>query len=509
MRKARFVRYVTSTNRTAGAGFGAEVELTAASNTVGHHPFRLQEVQQMRWLAVSGYAFNVFIAALLAACGGSQPSIGVPGAMPQSHRTAAQGSGTESVLFDFYQSTGAVPEAPVIFDSEGAIYGTTYLGGNYACYQGEGGCGTLFKLTPSQSGYWDESFLYGFCQKAGCGDGALPVAGLIFDSRGSLYGTTTSGGSANGGTVFKLTRSRSGVSESVLYSFCQASNCNDGETPKAGLIFDKRGALYGTTQNGGAYGAGAVFKLSRSHSGYTESVLYSFCKRSGCSDGAEPLAGLIFDAKGAIYGTTVTGGGPGCYPYSEAHSGCGTVFRLKRSRSRYVESVLYAFCRAPHCTDGAEPAAGVIFDRKGALYGTTRQGGTYKCDYGEPGCGTVFRLTPSRSGYTESVLYAFCIVKPECSDGSYPEGGLVFDKNRTLYGTTEFGGGNDGGGTVFDLTPSASRYKERVLYTFSGANDDSWPAATPVFGTDGALYGTSEGHSIVHTGAVWRVERAR
>jgi uncharacterized repeat protein (TIGR03803 family) len=434
------------------------------------------------------------------------------GTAPQPNKIAVPSSKSkwsETVLFDFYHATGAVPAAPVIFDAEGAIYGTTYLGGKYACSSAESGCGTVFKLTPSQSGYWDESVLYAFCQKAACSDGAFPAAGLIFDSQASLYGTTTSGGSGNGGTVFKLTPSGSGYTENVLYSFCKAAKCTDGETPKAGLIFDDKGALYGTTQSGGAHGYGTVFKLSPSASGYSESVLYSFCKKSGCSDGADPEAGLVFDATGALYGTTYGGGGgTGCY-VSGKQSGCGTVFKLKSSKSRYVESVLYKFCQATYCSDGAAPAAGVILDQEGALYGTTTEGGTHDCYYSEEpnGCGTAFELAPMGSGYTERVLYAFCSVAPECSDGWEPIGGLVFDKKHALYGTTVYGGGNESSGTVFMLTPSGSRYKERVLYSFAASNDDSWPGATPIFGPGGALYGTSEGHEIMDTGSVWRVER--
>lgn len=270
---------------------------------------------------------------------------------------------TEKVLFDFcYQPTcadGASPRAGLIFDDAGALYGTTVGGGTYDCNGGEAGCGIVFKLTPSGSGY-AERVLYSF---TGAPDGAFPYAGLILDDKGALYGTTGSGGKKNDGTVFKLTPSRSGYTESILYSFCHARHCSDGEDPDASLIFDKKGALYGTTDGGGSpAGDGTVFKLTPSGSGYTESVLYRFCKRSGCGDDSNPLAGLIFDKNGALYGTTEFGGGS--YDCYYGKPGCGTVFKLTPSGSGYIESVLYRFSRKSPCRDGALPVAGLIFGKR-------------------------------------------------------------------------------------------------------------------------------------------------
>jgi len=195
-------------------------------------------------------------------------------------------------------------------DGSGALYGTAVVGGDCAI-QPLYGCGVVFKLTPSASGY-TFSVLHAF---QGGDDGSWPVAGLIADKNGALYGTTQyGGGSANDGTVFKLTPSRSGYSESVLYAFAGG---NDGALPVACLTSDKRGALYGTTSSGGAANSGTIFTLTPSASGYSERVLHTFL---GGSDGADPVAGLIIGKTGILYGTTQSGG----------TYGVGSVFAFKR-----------------------------------------------------------------------------------------------------------------------------------------------------------------------------------
>jgi uncharacterized repeat protein (TIGR03803 family) len=228
-----------------------------------------------------------------------------------------------------------------------------------------------------------------------------------------------------------------GWSEKVLHSF----NDTDGAYSSAGLIFDKNGNLYGTTLEGGDYGCsasgcGTVFELTpTAGGGWTETVLLNF----NGSDGSGPQAGLIFDAAGNLYGTTV-GGGTNCPPF-----GCGTVFELTPTAGGgWTEKVLHSFGNG---TDGANPFAGLIFDAAGNLYGTTYGGGTYRC--GASGCGTAFELTPAAGGsWTETVLYSFS----RGNDGFEPEAGLIFDSAGNLYGTTAVGGTYDGG-TVFELTP--------------------------------------------------------
>ncbi len=332
--------------------------------------------------------------------------------------------------------------------------------------------GTVFKLTPSGSGY-TESVLYNF---KGPPDGEGPVAPLIVDKSGAFYGTTYQGGANNFGAVFKLTPTVSGYAESILYSLKGSA---DGAYLWAGLVADKEGALYGTAAQGGVNLGGVVYRLTPKGSGYAHSVLYRF---QGGNDGASPTAGLIVNKSGALYGTTPFGGDPAC-------SGCGTVFKLTPSRPGYTEYVLYRF---QGNQDGEFPRAGLL-EESGALYGTTTEGGGAGCGGG--GCGVVFKLAPSRKGYIESVLHRF----RGGTDGAFPLGGLVADSNGALYGTTEMGGGTNcvgsskGCGTVFKLIPSGSRYVEKVIYRFQGPSDGQYPYVYGSLISDagGALYGTT------------------
>jgi uncharacterized repeat protein (TIGR03803 family) len=249
------------------------------------------------------------------------------------------------------------------------------------------------------------------------------------------------------GSLAVTTLSFAAIPEKVLYSFCTSKHCPDGAGSVAGLIFDANGNLYGTTQLGGtgsgckASGCGAVFELIPDNGKWTEKVLYSFCRTSGCSDGWFPRAGLIFDSAGNLYGTTFYGGtnGEQCYP-----TGCGTVFELTPDNGKWTEKVLYRFCANSSCFDGGFPTGGVIFDTAGNLYGTTRFGGTYFY-------GTVFELTPHNGKWTEKVLHSFV---GNGSDGVGPYAGLIFDPAGNLYSTTFAGGAGLGlYGTVFEIIP--------------------------------------------------------
>ena len=262
----------------------------------------------------------------------------------------AGGGWTEKVLYSFGNGTdGAYPEAGLIFDAVGNLYGTTYGGGTY-------GTGTVFELTPTGGGSWTEKVLHNFNDNGT--DGFYPYAGLIFDAAGNLYGTTSQGGTYGDGTVFELTPAAGGVwTEKVLYSF--NANGTDGTAPQAGLIFDAAGNLYGTTNQGGTYLSGTVFELTPAGGGvWTETVLHNF--NDNGTDGAYPYAGLIFDGAGNLYGTTDGGG---------TYFG-GTVFELTPAAGgSWTEKVLHNF--NPNSTDGYEPYAGLIFDAAGNLYGTT------------------------------------------------------------------------------------------------------------------------------------------
>ncbi len=212
--------------------------------------------------------------------------------------------------------------------------------------------------------------MYRFCSFTNCTDGLYPLSGLIFDKAGNLYGTTSEGGAEGGGTVFKLTpKAGGGWKEKVLYSFCPQFSCDDGLTPVAGLILDTSGSLYGTTEYGGdtncnpPSGCGTVFKLTPSRNGnWVESVLHSF----GGSDGAYPIASLIFDTTDNLYGTTLNGGDLNLC----GNTGCGVVFKLTHAKTKWKETILHTFFDNP----GAYPYGGVIFDSSGNLYGTTTDG---------------------------------------------------------------------------------------------------------------------------------------
>jgi uncharacterized repeat protein (TIGR03803 family) len=280
--------------------------------------------------------------------------------------------------------------------------------------------GTVFQLTQSE-GKWTESVIHAF---GGPKDGKGPTCDLtLVKSTGELFGTTTDGGAYGYGTAFKLTRSKDIWIETTLYSFCAQANCDDGRLPIAGLHRDSTGVLYGTTYFGGSHGAGTVFELTPSNGTWSETTLYNF--GNGGSDGYYPDGLLVEDASGALYGTTSSGGTHGYY---------GTVFKL----SPLGESVLWSFGGSG---DGVDPNAGLYMDSTGVLYGTTAGGGRY-------GYGIVFKLVASGGNWKESVLHNF----GGGEDGREPFGALIEDTNGHLYGTT-LSGGEYGYGTVFGLTP--------------------------------------------------------
>ena len=249
----------------------------------------------------------------------------------------------------------------LLLDASGNLYGTASSGGANSA-------GLVFKLTPSANG-WTETVLYNFTSGA---DGGFPNAGMI--ARGSsLYGVTYGGGASGNGTVFQLTPSKAGWKESVLYSFAGGS---DGASPEGGVLFDQAGNLYGTTSLGGNTGYGTVYKLAHSLSGWTENVIYTF---GGGNDGANPIASLIFDKAGSLYGTTLgsTTGGP-----------AGTAFKLSPTQTGWSETVLHSFTGG---NDGANPYASLLL-LGSDLFGSTRAGGS--SGIGSMGKGVIFRIVP-------------------------------------------------------------------------------------------------------------------
>jgi uncharacterized repeat protein (TIGR03803 family) len=397
-------------------------------------------------------------------------------------------AGHESVLYSFTGGAdGGIPEAGVIRDAAGNLYGTTSQGG---AADGALGSGVVYKL--DTAGH--QTVLYTFNRGA---DGGISEAGVIRDSGGNLYGTTWMGGATGGwGTVYKVDTAGH---ETVLYTFPDAV---DGGCPMAGLTIDPAGNLYGTTYVGGPSNRGVVYKLDAKG----ETILHSF---TGGADGGLPSAGLIRDSAGNLYGTT-TGGGIGNCPL-----GCGVVFMLDPAGQ---ETVLYSFTGG---SDGGEPYAGVIRDPAGNLYGTTYSGASgggvaYKLDAaghetvlfsggnpeagvtrdpggnlyvpvsGLPGItGAVQKVDPAGN---VTVLYGFT----GGADGGNPSGSVILDSAGNLYGTSEYGGigtGFGGFGVVYKLDPAG---QETVLYTFTGGADGANPYAGVVRDPAGNLYGTTQ-----------------
>jgi hypothetical protein len=339
---------------------------------------------------------------------------------------------------------GSSPAATLIMDKHGVLYGTTGGGGL--------GFGTVFALTPPAPGkaYWTEAVLYSF---KGGSDGDFPDAGLAMGANGSLYGTTTRGGPCPGGggcgTVFELTRPGPGKilwTEQVLHSF---SGGADGSIPEASLILDSSGNLYGTARWGGNPNfGGTVFELNppaTAKGAWNFQVLYTF-GQSSTTDGYAPMASLVMDARGNLYGSTTEGGGSGSQSCPDYEGGCGMVFKLippAKGGTAWTEQLLYSF-QGPFSStqDGASPWAALVMGADGVLYGTTPYGGNQDC--GPPGgCGTAFSLTPPATGgnpWTETVLYRF-----DGTAGIYPLG-LMMGASGIAYGTTL-----GGTGTVFAL----------------------------------------------------------
>jgi uncharacterized repeat protein (TIGR03803 family) len=366
-------------------------------------------------------------------------------------------------LHTFKGSGGVSPYGGLTFDSAGNLYGTTTSGGLYSY-------GTVFELTPNVDGKWKESVLHSFDDT----DGQQPVGTLIFDSAGNLYGTTWIGGTYGWGTVFELMQNADGSwKESVLHSF----NSTDGQNPLAGVIFDSAGNLYGTTGYGGPDSYGTVFELTPNADGsWKETILHSFASKRGLI----PFGGLIFDSAGNLYSTTYGGGA-----YNN-----GTVFELTpNADGSWKEIVLHSF----NGIHGQSPNAGLIFDSAGNLYGTTSYGGTYNN-------GTAFTLRQNKNGnWKASVLHSF-----NSTNGDRPVASLIFDSAGNLYGTTVYGGAHNYG-TVFKLKPNAKGgWTESVLHTFRDR-----PGALPYDGLtldgQGNIYGTTFGDGTTTLGSIFEI----
>ena len=366
-------------------------------------------------------------------------------------------SGNETVLYSFTRGTdGNQPDlAGVILDSVGNLYGT-------AAFGGAGGQGAVYKLDPRGNA----TVVYAF---PGDTDGQYPYNnGVILGLDGQLYGTTALGGKTGDGVVYQL---NGDGNERVLYSL-SAFTANGFARPTGGVIRDRAGNLYGTTFIGQAdvgYGYGVVYKVDTA--GHA-TVLHNF---TNGADGGNPYGGVILDSKGNLYGTASGGGA----------SGAGVVFKIDTSGNA---TVLYSFTGGP---DGGSPLGALIFDSKGNLYSTTQGGGASQA-------GVVFKVDPS--GH-ETVLYSFT----GGADGGYPLAGVIRDSAGNFYGTTN-GGGASGAGVVFKLDTSGN---ETVLYSFTGGADGGYPLWV-VLARDSArnLYGTTGGGGASGAGVVFKVDKS-
>ena len=377
-----------------------------------------------------------------------------------------------TTLTKFTGANGSGPYGGVVFDKNGALYGTTESGGT-------SNLGAVFQLAPPTTGNtWTANMIHSFSGT----DGEYPYGGLtyvLFGSNGVFYGTAQSGGTGHG-VVFQLSPP-SGTggawTQTVLHTFSGAS---DGANPHAGLAY-VNGSLYGTTQSGGTSNMGVVFELSppkTKGAPWTETVLHNF---SGGNDGNDPQGAVVLDASGAVYGTTAKGG----------TSSDGIAYQLvppPTGSTTWTENILHTFAGR----DGSTPTGALVFDSHGNLYGTTSKGGPNQK-------GTVFLLTPSTgSTWTQTVLYSFIGV-----DGASPGGTLVFDSHGNIDGVTGSGGLSNHG-TIFQLAPTSSEavWLEAVLHSF-GSTDGSNPQGSIVFDKNGNLYGITVGGGTGSHGTVF------
>ena len=376
-------------------------------------------------------------------------------------------SQTYKVIHTFKVSDGATPYGGPILDQKGNLYGTTYLGGSE-------GAGTVYKLSPHGSS-WAFRSLYSL---KGGADGSGPAFGsLAIGPNHGLFGTTEGGGSF--GTAFDVwppKNASSGASlpwqEAVVHDFGIGK---DGAQPIGGVVFDSAGNFYGTTSLGGASGNGTIFEVKHSGKKWIESVIYSF---KGGSDAVNPAAGVTLDAESNLYGTTSFGGA----------SGDGAVYKLQPSGSHWKETILYSFQGG---NDGQNPVGGVVLDKTGDLYGSTFDGGVN-------GGGTVYKLSRGSKSWKLTTIYSF--------SGGYggPYNKLTFDAKGNIYGTTNAEGAH-GDGSVFKLSPSQGGWKFTDLYDFTSGSDGGLPYGSVAVDANGNIFGTTAVGGSDNQGVVFEI----
>jgi uncharacterized repeat protein (TIGR03803 family) len=382
---------------------------------------------------------------------------------------AAATSATTDVIFSFEEDEGEYPDSDLETDGAGNIYGTTVLGGEF-------GSGTVFKLSPTPTG-WVHTVLYSFTSGA---DGAEPYKGVTLDRDGNLYGTAVTGGSGSCeggcGVVYKLTNSGGKWTHRVIHAF---TGGDDGSGPGARVTLDPAGNVYGMAPTGGAYGLGTIYIIRQgSHGAPAFKVIHAF---TGGADGATGSAGRMIFRDGHLYGAATAGG----------TFGSGVVFELTpKGLGEWNFTTIYSFRGQP---DGSFPYGALLFDALGNIYGTTYYGGAN-------GIGSVYQLSPQATGeWNESVLYSF----QEGSDGNSPISNLVADKVGNLYGTTSEGG--LGRGTIFKLSPvGGGQWMETVVHAFQGPPDGAFPYNGMVVDQFGNFYGATVHGGDDDDGAIYK-----
>jgi len=326
---------------------------------------------------------------------------------------------------------------------------------------GSHGSGTVFQLSSTPTG-WTQSVLYNF---TGGADGGEPYKGVTVDRQGNLYGTAVTGGSGacegGCGVVYRLTNSGGTWKQRVIHSF---TGGDDGSGPGARVTVDRSGNIYGMTPTGGLYGLGTIYKIHRNAGTWDFQVIHTF---TGGADGSSGSAGRMLFLNGRLYGAATTGG----------NYGAGVVFELTPTPvGEWSFRTLYAFHGQP---DGSFPYGALLRAASGKFYGTTYYGG-------QNGIGSVYELTPRATGeWSEKVIYSF----QSGSDGNSPISNLVSDANGNLFGTTSEGG--LGSGVIFKLTPNGSQWTESIVHAFSGSPDGGFSYNGMVVDTFGNFYGAT------------------
>jgi uncharacterized repeat protein (TIGR03803 family) len=413
------------------------------------------------------------------------------GALVLGQGSAAQASKLNT-LYSFCAVTncadGNRPNANLIADAQGNLYGTTSEGGANALSPVSEG-GTVFELVRhgKRHARWSYRLLYSFCGLDVCADGATPLGGLIMDIAGNLYGTTESGGEFSDGTVFELLP---GGVLTTLYSFCGQNDCKktDGAGPTgvltyagaaSGALYDGTSPLYGTTSAGGNFStSGTVFQLApESGSGkWKEVLLHAFCKVASCPDGAEPNGGLFMDGAGNLFGTTLLG----------SKRGVGALFELMppSGDGKWKDKTVFDFCLDGVCAGGYEPMAGVTADASGALYGTTYFGG----DTDQAG-GVVYKIVLGGRKAHETVLHTYCN-DDTCPDGDLSTAAVTLDGDGDVFAVASMGGAF-GFGTILKLSPSGDVLDQVDFCALANCADGANPAAAVYRDSAGDLFGTT------------------